>query len=71
MRPGFGREGVAVTMVVHIKKCSDHRVARIFRKRECFPFKTACALPCRCGVDLQTDLCEEIVTTDVEIVDYH
>jgi hypothetical protein len=34
MRPGFGREGVAVTVVVHLKKCRDHRVARIFRPRE-------------------------------------
>ena len=32
--PGFGVEGVAVAVWVHIKKCRDHRVARIFLQRE-------------------------------------
>ncbi len=50
MRPGFGVEGVAVAVVVHLKKFRDHRVARIFRERECFHTKTARALPSRRAV---------------------
>ncbi len=32
---------------MHLKKFRDHRVARIFRERECFYPKTARAVPIR------------------------
>ncbi len=32
--PGFAVKGVAVAVMVHLKKYGDHRVARIFSSRE-------------------------------------